>query len=52
MIYICGGVSSWVRPGVYMLDDQKVPGHRQTHKANDAIIGSHRDCIGVPADGS
>lgn len=41
MIYICGGVSSWVRPGVYMLDDQKVPGHRQTHKANDAIIGSH-----------
>lgn len=41
MIYICGGVSSWVRPGVYMLDDQKTPGHRQTHKANDAIIGSH-----------
>ena len=41
MIYVCGGVSSWVRPGVYLLDDQKVPGHRQTHKANDAIIGSH-----------
>lgn len=41
MIYICGGVSSWIRPGVYLLDDQKVPGHRQTHKANDAIIGSH-----------
>lgn len=41
MIYICGGVSSWVRPGVYLLDDQKVLGHRQTHKANDAIIGSH-----------
>lgn len=41
LIYICGGVSSWVRPGVYLLDDQRVPGHRQTHKANDAIIGSH-----------
>lgn len=41
MIYICGGVSSWIRPGVYLLDDQKQPGHRQTHKANDAIIGSH-----------
>ncbi len=41
LIYICGGISSWVRPGVYMLDDQKVPGRRQTHKANDAIIGSH-----------
>ena len=43
MIYVCGGVSSWIRPGVYLLDDQKVPGHRQTHKANDAIIGSHED---------
>lgn len=41
LIYICGGVSSWVRPGVYYLDDQKVPGHRMTHKTNDAIIGSH-----------
>lgn len=41
LIYICGGVSSWVRPGVYLLDDQRVPGHRMTHKANDAIIGSH-----------
>lgn len=41
LIYICGGVSSWVRPGVYLLEDQKQPGHRQTHKANDAIIGSH-----------
>ena len=41
MIYVCGGMSSWVRPGVYLMDDQKVPGHRMTHKANDAILGSH-----------
>lgn len=41
MIYVCGGMSSWVRPGVYLMDDQKKPGHRMTNKANDAIIGSH-----------
>lgn len=41
MIYIAGGSSSWVRPGVYFLDDQKTPGHRQSSKTNDAILGSH-----------
>lgn len=40
-IYVSGGVSSWVRPGVSVLEEQKKLGHRQTHKANDAIIGSH-----------
>ncbi|MBU9739215.1 NAD(P)-dependent oxidoreductase [Diplocloster agilis] len=40
-LYICGGLSSWESPGIYLMDAQKKPGHRMTNKTNDAIIGSH-----------
>lgn len=45
-LYVAGGMTSWIREGVYYCDEnRRQGGKRQTHKANDAILGCHKTAL-------